>query len=257
VHTYSWGCDSVNCVAFNPAEACVLLTTASDRSICLYDVRQEQPMRKVILAMKSNKAAWNPMEPFNFVVANEDHNCYTFDMRKMNKPKMVHKDHQGAVMDISYSPTGKEFVTGSYDKSIRIFGAQEGKSREIYHTKRMQRVFCVKFSQDAKFVLSGSDDTNLRVWKAQASQSLGKMVPRQEKKLEYQAKLKRRYEGVDEIRKISKHRHLPKRIMKAKRETQIVKDSKERKQTNRRAHSKPGTVPFVGERTKAVLREME
>ena len=26
---------------------------------------------------------------------------------------MVHKDHVGAVMDVSYSPTGKEFVRGA------------------------------------------------------------------------------------------------------------------------------------------------
>ena len=42
-------------------------------------------------------------------------------------------------MDLSYAPTGKEFVTGSYDRTVRIFGARGGKSREVYHTKRMQR----------------------------------------------------------------------------------------------------------------------
>jgi len=49
-------------------------------------------------------------------------------------------------MDLAYSPTGKEFVTGSYDRSVRIFKANKGRSREMYHTKRMQRwvdVMCV------------------------------------------------------------------------------------------------------------------
>ena len=45
-------------------------------------------------------------------------------------------------MSVDYSPTGKEFVSGSYDKTIRIFPATEGHSREIYHTKRMQR-YCI------------------------------------------------------------------------------------------------------------------
>jgi len=44
-------------------------------------------------------------------------------------------------MDIDYSPTGQEFATGSYDRSIRIFKVDGGKSREIYHTRRMQRYF--------------------------------------------------------------------------------------------------------------------
>lgn len=42
-------------------------------------------------------------------------------------------------MDVAYSPTGKEFVSGSYDRTIRIFNIHSAKSREVYHTKRMQR----------------------------------------------------------------------------------------------------------------------
>uniref|UniRef100_A0A0D9WQJ7 DDB1- and CUL4-associated factor 13 n=1 Tax=Leersia perrieri TaxID=77586 RepID=A0A0D9WQJ7_9ORYZ len=44
-----------------------------------------------------------------------------------------------ARMDIDYSPTGREFVTGSYDRTVRIFQYNGDHSREIYHTKRMQR----------------------------------------------------------------------------------------------------------------------
>lgn len=43
-----------------------------------------------------------------------------------------------AVMDVDYSPTGREFVAGSYDRSVRIFPFSGGHSREVYHTKRMQ-----------------------------------------------------------------------------------------------------------------------
>jgi hypothetical protein len=76
-------------------------------------------------------------------------------------------------MDIDYSPTGREFVTGSYDRTVclllityndfilsmyllflfsnvyiillqvRIFNYLGDHSREIYHTKRMQRFFFV------------------------------------------------------------------------------------------------------------------
>ena len=77
------------------------------------------------------------MEPFNFVAGNEDGNAYTFDMRKLDQAKMIHKDHIGAILSIDFSPTGKEFVTGSFDKTIRIFPYNKGKSRECYHGKRM------------------------------------------------------------------------------------------------------------------------
>ena len=42
--------------------------------------------------MTSNNLCWNPMEANNFTVANEDHNLYTFDMRKLERALNVYTD---------------------------------------------------------------------------------------------------------------------------------------------------------------------
>jgi WD repeat and SOF domain-containing protein 1 len=133
------------------------------------------------------------MQPFNFVLANEDHNLYTFDMRNLEKALMVHKDHVSAVMSVAFSPTGKEFVSGSYDRTVRIYKTNGGRSREIYHTKRMQRVASVRFSADANYVISASDDTNIRIWKAEASKALGVSAGRQERSERVSETVKKRY----------------------------------------------------------------
>lgn len=215
-------------------------------------------MRKAVLVMRSNALAWNPQEPLNFTVASEDHNLYTFDLRKLDQAKLIHKDHVGAVMDLAFSPTGQEFVTGSYDRTVRIFGHREGRSREVYHTKRMQRVFCVNFSGDGRFVLTGSDDTNLRIWKAEASQQLGVKVPRAEKKLEYEEALKKRYQHMPEVRRIAKHRHVPKAIMKARETLHMQQESQRRKAQNRRKHARKDSEDskFVPERKQKVVAEI-
>ena len=49
-------------------------------------MRAATALKKVVLRMKTNAIAFNPMEPFNFSVANEDSNCYSFDMRKVRAP---------------------------------------------------------------------------------------------------------------------------------------------------------------------------
>lgn len=54
---------------------------------------------------------------------------YTYDMRYLERPIMVHMDHVSAVLDVDYSPTGKEFVSASFDKTIRIFPKDAGRSR--------------------------------------------------------------------------------------------------------------------------------
>ena len=43
------------------------------------------------LQTRSNSIAWNPMEAFNFTVANEDCNLYTYDMRKLKSATCMHK----------------------------------------------------------------------------------------------------------------------------------------------------------------------
>ena len=44
-------------------------------------------------------------------------------------PLNVHMDHTSAVLDVDYSPTGREFVSGSFDKTIRVFPVDRGRSR--------------------------------------------------------------------------------------------------------------------------------
>lgn len=56
---------------------------------------------------------------------------YTYDMRFLEKPVLVHMDHVSAVLDVDYSPTGKEFVSASFDKTIRIFAKDGGHSRSV------------------------------------------------------------------------------------------------------------------------------
>lgn len=56
---------------------------------------------------------------------------YTYDMRYLERPVTVHMDHVSAVLDVDYSPTGKEFVSASFDKTIRIFPHDGGRSRSV------------------------------------------------------------------------------------------------------------------------------
>jgi WD repeat and SOF domain-containing protein 1 len=139
ITTLQWGADTINTVKFNQSETSVLASAGGDRTLILYDLRTSSPLAKLVTKLRSNQICWNPMEAFNFATANEDHNVYIFDMRKLNRALNVLKDHVAAVMDVDYSPTGEELVTGSYDRTVRIFKAREGHSRYVITTQ--QRLF--------------------------------------------------------------------------------------------------------------------
>ncbi len=253
IKTFSWGVDTVTTVKFNYIETHLIAATSLDRGIFLCDTRGSDPLRKVIMKMKTNAIAWNPIEAFIFTAANEDSNLYTFDMRRLDMPVNVHMDHVAAVLNVDYSPTGQEFVTGSFDKTIRIFPRDKGHGREVYHTRRMQRVFCVKFSADSKFVLSGSDETNIRIWKANASEKLGSVTPRQKAALQYNEKLKEKFQHHPKIKRILRHRHVPAPIYKGAKQKRDQVNSEKKKKKNVELHSKPGSIQHVPERKKNIV----
>lgn len=255
--TFTWGSDTVTSVRFNPAEPNLFAATSSDRGIVLYDIRSSKPVRKVVMQMKSNAVSWNPMEPLNFTVANDDSCLYSYDMRNLSNSTCVHKDFVSAVMDVDYSPTGKEFVAGSYDRTLRIFKVGGGHSREVYHTKRMQRVFASLFSGDATFVFSGSDDMNVRVWKAEASEHLGTLLPREQQKESYNKALVEKHKHLPEVKRIIRHRHLPTSIYKAKKLRRTMEDAESKRLKNKIAHSAPGSIEVKPARKKKIMKELE
>ncbi|RKF64662.1 Protein sof1 [Golovinomyces cichoracearum] len=245
--------DTITAVSFNQSETSILASTATDRSVVLYDLRTSMPLAKTILNFASNSISWNPMEAFNFAVANEDHNIYIFDMRKMTRALNVLKDHVAAVMDIEFSPTGEELVSGSYDRTVRLWSRMKGHSRDIYHTKRMQRVFSCRWTPDSKFILSGSDDGNIRLWRANASKREGIKNARQRQALEYNEKLSERYAHMPEIRRIKRHRHIPKVVKKAGEIKSEELKAIKRREENERRHTKKQLQKRKNERAKMIL----
>jgi WD repeat and SOF domain-containing protein 1 len=257
-HRQLWGShDTVNVVRWHPVESHLLANCSLDRGIGLHDTRTAKALKKTVLRMKSNDLQWNPMEPMNFCVANEDYNAYLFDMRRLDKPMKLYDGHVSAVMSLSWSPTGREFVTGSYDRTIRIFPIGHGKSREIYHTRRMQRVLCVNYTADNKYIVSGSDDSNLRVWKARASEQLGQLTTREEAATQYRTTLVKRHSHLPEVHKIYHSRKVPKTITKQLAQARLQKESADRKQANRIKYDKKGQYKFESAKKKAVVKEID
>lgn len=257
VQSFEWGADSITRVRFNPAQHNLLGCLSNDRGVTLYDLRTGSATQKAVMQTRGNALCWNPMEPFHFTLASEDHSLYTFDMRKLNHAICVHSGHVSAVLAVDYAPTGKQFVSGSYDRTVRIWSAGQQVSDATYHTKRMQRLFCVGWSMDNTYLFSGSDDTNLRLWRAKANERATQPLPREKAKREYEEALVDKFKYMPEIKRIKKHNHVPRAIMKAAKVKETVAATQRRHETNRRKHSAPGKVPKVKAKHKKVWQVLE
>jgi len=203
---------------FNPSEVNLILACGSDRSIIIADTRTRGVARSITLKMKTNAVDWNPQIPYHFITANDDTGLYLFDMRKTESAVRVFTDHLGPVTCVNYSPNGKEFVSGSYDETIRIWNWENIKSENCYHTHRMQRVQAVCISPDSKFALCGSEDMNIRIFKTKANEELRVMNKKQKQAKEYQEKLLKKWRYAPEVHNIADKQNLPKHLFNKRKE---------------------------------------
>ncbi|KAJ8125966.1 hypothetical protein O1611_g7671 [Lasiodiplodia mahajangana] len=198
-----------------------------------------------------NSVAFNQSETSVLASCSGDRNIIL--MRAVQRALNIYKGHVAAVMDVDWSPDGRGLISGSYDRTLRLWNRDEGVSRDIYHTKRMQRVFSVAWSPDAHYVLSGSDDGNVRLWRADASKRQGVKSARHRQALEYNDALIERYSHMPEIRRIRRHRHIPKVVKKAGEIKQEELKAIKRREENERKHTKKQFEKRQSERDKAVL----
>ncbi|TFY72576.1 hypothetical protein EVG20_g442 [Dentipellis fragilis] len=247
--------ETITGVKFNLSESSVLASIGSDRTFTLYDIRTGKAERRIIMQMRSNSLSWSPTAPTSILLASEDHNLYTFDIRALDTPSQIYKAHVAAVMSCDWSPTGLEFVSGGWDRTVRIWKEGQGTHPEVYHTKRMQRVLATAFSADARFVLSGSDDGNVRVWKANASEKLGVITARERAAIEYRESLKDRWKMDSQVGKVSRSRHIPKPVYKAGELKRTMLEAQRVKEERRRKHTRSGESKPKAERKKIVVAE--
>ena len=77
--------------------------------------------------------------------------------------KYVGREYTDRVHSVAYSPDGTKIISGSHDKSIRIWDA---KTWTLENTlgRRMGWVISVAYSSDGTKIISGSHDKTIRIW---------------------------------------------------------------------------------------------
>ncbi|KAJ7103778.1 WD40-repeat-containing domain protein [Mycena epipterygia] len=253
--TFPTSTETINSVRFNLSETSVLASIGSDRTFTLYDIRTGKAERRVVMQMSSNALSWSPTFPTTVLLASEDHNLYTFDIRHLAAPSQIYKGHVAAVMACDWAPTGLEFVSGGWDRTVRIWKEGQGHSPEVYHTKRMQRVSSALFTSDARFVLSGSDDGNVRIWKAKAAERLGIVTARERAAIEYRESLKDRWKSDAEVGRVVRSRHIPRPVYQAAKLKRTMLDAQRVKEERRRKHTRAGEDKPKAARKKLVVVE--
>ena len=95
---------------------------------------------------------------------------YTFTLQE--KPKFTEYKllknligHSGYVYSVAYSPDGTKIISGSVDKTIKIWDANTGVCLKTLEG-HSEYVYSVAYSPDGRRIVSGSNDKTVKIWDA-------------------------------------------------------------------------------------------
>jgi WD40 repeat protein len=71
--------------------------------------------------------------------------------------------HTDSVSSVAFSPDGQHIVSGSWDRTIRVWNAMTGETAAGPFTGHTGWVESVAFSPDGQYIVSGSIDRTIRV----------------------------------------------------------------------------------------------
>ena len=78
-----------------------------------------------------------------------------------------------SVWSVAYSPSGHHIISGSSDRTIRIWDAETSTAVGNPLEGHTDRVLSVAYSPDGRHIVSGSDDLTIRIWDAETGASVG------------------------------------------------------------------------------------
>lgn len=95
--------------------------------------------------------------------------------RQMHLELRALRGHTGPILAVAYSPDGRRIVTGSADKTARVWDAETGQESFPLegHTASVRSV---GFSKDGQWIVTGSWDRTVRVWEAATGRPLRSIV---------------------------------------------------------------------------------
>src|SRR5262249_5178725 len=85
-------------------------------------------------------------------------------------PVATLKGHTETVYAIAFTPDSRQVVTGSFDKTVRLWDAATGKELKVLEgpAGHQNLVLSVALSADGKSIASGSQDNTAKIWEVPA-----------------------------------------------------------------------------------------
>ncbi|QRW25831.1 Vegetative incompatibility protein HET-E-1 [Rhizoctonia solani] len=141
--------NSISSICYSPDGARIVSCAYNDPTVHAWDARRRQKALPVAEGC-AEQVGWLAYSPDSSCIVSASGNHIT--------------SHTSSVSSVDYSPTGDQFASGSWDKTICTWDAQTGHMLLGPLTGHTRPVSSVAYSPDGTSLASGSGDSTIRVW---------------------------------------------------------------------------------------------
>ncbi|EIJ87222.1 DDB1- and CUL4-associated factor 13 [Nematocida parisii] len=213
-----------------------------------YDNRTGKSEIEIVAKAEINAMSIDPMSPETIAAGTNNGEIYMYNTyytgnssTYITPPSRTLRGHTTAITDIEHSANGTRIVTGSTDRTVRIFTNDVTHRQEaLYHNRRMQGVNAICCTSDNAYILSGSVDTNIRIWKLDPNSSTKICTRAEEDSRALGNVVKNKYRDVMQIEDTKRHQIVPRKIKKAMKNRYNHIKAEAKKELRRQNH---GIIP--------------
>ena len=127
-----------------------LTTTNQNSKLALSKAKSLLDITNKLLANKENRQL---LQSFKFV------------------PFIIDKGHSDRITSIAISPDGKTIVSGSLDRTLKIWDMQSGECLNTLEG-HSNRIASIAISPNGKTIVSGSEDSTIKIWDMQSGECI-------------------------------------------------------------------------------------